>query len=172
MPNGLALHLDVDDASLSSLPGEQTCVCSLTASLRVKGRSIEKDIRCVCLAHNCKNVSDFRIDCQLVVAHKLAGLACQWPGKDRTRRTATLPLALHQGGHRSHVDRHTPLLGKLGGQLHREPQGVMQIEHFFGAEGSAVEQPLEPLCALAQGDREPLFLLPHDTANLYGLVAD
>src|SRR6202171_2529281 len=160
MADRLALGLNIDDASRGARPAQQSGVGRLPTALGVEGRLVQENISLPRLPGYRKNIRDSRVVFQPVVADEPAGAPGQRGGEGAGRVPAPITLALHEGSHGLPGDAHTTLLGQFRGELDREAECVMEVEHFLGVKGSALEQRLEALHPLPQCDPEEYLVVP------------
>src|SRR6267378_2209256 len=157
MPDRLALRLNVDDAGLRPVPAEPAGVGGLPTAFGIEGRLLEKHIRLLRLTRDREDVADRAVRFQMVVANEAARPSRQRGGETAGRDPAPLTLGLHQRRHGFEVHFDASLLRQFSRELDRKAKRVMQVEHFSGVKGSALEQWLQALRPLTQGDAEALL---------------
>ena len=172
MPDRLALRLHVNDPSFRPIPAQPAGVGGLPATLGIEGSVLEEHVSPLSLAGNREDVGDGGVGLQTVVADEAARPSCQRRAEIAGRGPAAVTLALHQCGHGVQVDLDPSLLCQFRCELDGKAEGVMQIEHFFGVKGSALEQGLQALHPLTQGDTEALLLGSDGFGNPIGLRFD
>src|SRR5438132_6197067 len=172
MPYSVALWLDVDNTSRRPVPAKDSDVGRLPAALRVAGRFLEEDVGPLRVAGDRKDLAHDGVCFQPVVADEPARPASERGGETARGDPAAITLALHQRADRFEIDGDPALLGKLGGELNGKAERVMQVEHVLRVKRSALQQRLQALHSLAQGDAEALLFRSHGFGNPVSLRFD